>query len=79
MTRNEEQTRRFQASPPHIARSIGNAVGTAPFKNTNRKGVTFRRKKDRIARKNGFLNAFHQATFLALLAAARIKREEKAE
>jgi hypothetical protein len=56
-------------------RSIGNAVGLKPFRNTNRNKPLYLRKKNRIARKHGFMDAAHQAIFLTLLAADKLKKE----
>jgi len=60
-------------------RSIGNCVGVPAFKNTNRARPAYRKKKDRIARRNGFASAAHQAIFLSMIANAQLIRKEEAK
>jgi hypothetical protein len=60
----------------HVLRSIGNAVGTPPFKNTNRTTAKYTRKADKKARRMGFVNAIHRATFTAMLAGRMAQRQE---
>jgi hypothetical protein len=57
-------------------RSIGNAVGTHPFKNTNRTTAKYTRKADKKARRLGFVNAAHRALFTAMMVANHAKRQE---
>lgn len=73
MTQREKYAARDWA--PHVMRSIGNAVGTAPFKNTNRPNPAYKRKKDKIARRLGFANALHLAAFRTLLAAQFMQKD----
>lgn len=55
---------------------LGNGLGRPAFKNTTREGAKYLRKKERIARKNGFASLAHQTIFLSLLAAKRLKEQD---
>lgn len=59
---------------PHVVRSIGNCVGTAPFSNTNRKGRSTRRL-NRKARAHGFPS--HKAFVAHLSAIINLKEVQK--
>lgn len=55
---------------------IGNAVGLPPFRNTNRLDAKYTRKANKKAKRMGFVDATHRATFTAMLAAAALRRQE---
>lgn len=77
MTRNEEQSARFQAEPSHTVRSVGRSVGLPMFRNTNRPKPLYKRRANRLARKAGFQDHAHLTVFLALMAKHRAAKAGK--
>lgn len=63
------QRTEYVDEPPHVVRVIRTA-GSGP-----RGDAKYLRKKNRIAKRNGFRDAAHQTIFLALLAAKKLKQQ----
>jgi len=60
----------------HTVRSIGNSVGLPAGRNTNRPNPRYLRKANARARRRGFVDAIHRATFTAMMVAHMAKLQE---